>query len=287
MPTITISGVPHAYEFIPSSSPSSYPVLVFIHGWLLSRHYWQPVIEQLSPEYSCLIYDLRGFGQSQPINRKKAAYRLADYADDLMTLLQALNISDVWLIGHSLGGSIALWGAEYGEDRVKGVIGVNFGGGIYLKEAFERFRQAGQQLVLFRPPWLSVIPLIDVLFSRMMVVHPLDRQWGKQRVIDFVAADTEAALGSLLESTTESEVHFLPQLVSRLKQPVYFCTGQEDKVMELKYVRYLASFHWLFDYQGLNVVELPDCGHLAMVEQPDRLAEKIDNIIKGHQPNLC
>ena len=49
MATIDIRGVPHAYELTnPTQSPH---VLVFMHGWLLSRNYWQPLIQKLSADY--------------------------------------------------------------------------------------------------------------------------------------------------------------------------------------------------------------------------------------------
>ncbi len=304
MPTIDILGVPHVYALTAPSSQSSTPVLVFVHGWLLSRQYWLPLIEQLAPNYQCLTYDLRGFGDSQlpatepPVaastmlvaqNRNvdtqricRSSYTLAAYAQDLQILLQKLDIDHAWLIGHSLGGSIALWGAKRCPTTVKGVICLNAGGGIYLKEEFERFRRVGQQLLQWRPFWLPYIPLIDRFFARNMVAHPLDKCWGRQRVVDYIKARADAALGSLLDSTTEAEVHLLPQIVSRLPQPVYFLAGQEDKVMEPQYVRYLASFHPLFDVQGNNVLEIPNCGHLAMVEQPQLVGEKILKILIQH-----
>jgi pimeloyl-ACP methyl ester carboxylesterase len=101
-------------------------------------------------------------------------------------------------------------------------------------------------------------------------------------VIDFVVADPEAALGTLLDSTTEEEINRLPELVSQLKQPVYFLAGAQDKVMEPKYVRHLASFHPLFQYSGDNVIEIPDCGHLAMLEQPDAVARHVRAIVSCH-----
>lgn len=291
MPTIDILGVSHAYELTsPVAAKSRSPVLVFIHGWLLSRQYWQPLIKFISSEYQCLLYDLRGFGESQTksvssvkaYNPANLEFTLAAYAKDLKLLLEELAIDRAWLIGHSLGGSIALWAADCCGDRVEGVICLNSGGGIYLKEEFERFRNAGQQLVRYRPIWLSHLPLIDLIFARMMVARPLSSNWGRQRVIDFVRADEKAALGALLDSTTEAEVHFLPQLVSRLKQPVYFVAGDQDKVMELKYVHHLASFHYLFQQEGSNVLEIADCGHLAMVEQPEKLAEIIVKILQEY-----
>lgn len=347
MATITISGVTHSYN-LTDPVPNT-PVLVLIHGWLLSQAYWQPLVDRLAPHYQCLSYDLRGFGGSrsalkqrelsnlipghegrnrwklkpregEPIARSSrhatslmlsepqtealvqpdydgltadpipsssyplsaSRYTAAAYAHDLRLLLQSLGINHAWLVGHSLGGSVALWGAAHCADWVKGVICLNAGGGIYLKEEFERFRTAGQQLVKTRPEWLRSLPLVDLLFARMNVARPIDRRWGKQRVIDFVTADPEAALGSLLDSTTETEVHQLPCLVSQLQQPVYFMTGTQDTIMEPRYVRHLASFHSLFGTCGDNVLEIADCGHLSMVEQPDIVANHIRGIVSQY-----
>ncbi|MCY7275282.1 MAG: alpha/beta hydrolase, partial [Phormidesmis sp. CAN_BIN44] len=210
----------------------------------------------------------------------KSGYSLQAYAQDLGDLLEQLGIENAWLVGHSLGGSVALWGADLLPDRVKGVICINAGGGIYLKEQFERFRNAGRQIVKLRPRWLPRVPFLERLFRRASVVQTLDRAWAQQRLIDFVAADSKAALGALLDSTTETEVHCLPQVVARLKQPVYFIAGAQDPTMELKYVQHLASFHRLFGCCGDNVFEILDCGHLAMIEQTDEVAERIRAILK-------
>ncbi len=284
MATIEILGVPHAYELTAPTTGSH--ALVFIHGWLLSRGYWQPLIAQLAPSYQCLVYDLRGFGQSQPfvaLGPTASRYTSAAYAQDLAILLQQLNVTSAWLIGHSLGGSIALSAADQLPECVKGVICINSGGGIYLKEAFEQFRDSGQQLLKVRPRWLCQLPLLDLLFTRVNVAHPIARCWGRQRVIDFVVAHPEAAVGALLDFTTEEEINRLPQVVSQLKQPVYFLAGAKDQIMEPKYVRHLASFHPLFQACGDNVIEIPHCGHLAMVEQPLAVAAQILSILAQYE----
>lgn len=305
--TVEVSGISHAYDL---TSPTKAPqVLVFVHGWLLSRAYWQPLIQQLSSHYQCLSYDLRGFGDSQAASMQESptgvsssdavapplqegetdvkaiappGYTPANYARDLDELLTRLDLSEVWLVGHSLGGSISLWAADQMSDRVKGVICVNSGGGIYLKEEFERFRAAGQQLVRLRPRWLCYMPLLDVMMAWMNVARPLSREWGRRRLLDWTMANPEAAIGALLDSTTEAEVHRLPQVVSRLQQPVYFLTGDQDTVMEPQYVQHLASFHHLFQERGENVIHLPDCGHLAMLEQTDLVAQHILQILQTH-----
>jgi 2-succinyl-6-hydroxy-2,4-cyclohexadiene-1-carboxylate synthase len=288
MPSINILGISHTYELTAPAANTERPVLVFVHGWLLSRHYWQPLVQILQSEYQCLIYDSRGFGDSlidlsnEHLNELRN-YSLNAYAQDLECLLQKLNIKRAWLIGHSLGGSVALWTAALCPKSVEGVICLNAGGGIYLKEEFERFRNVGKQLVKFRPFWLRYVPLINFIFSRMMVARPLSIKWGRQRVIDFIRADEQAALGALLDSTTETEVHLLPQLVSKLKQPVYFIAGEKDKVMELKYVNHLASFHQLFASHESNVLEIPNCGHLGMVESPNEVASITTKILDKYR----
>jgi 2-succinyl-6-hydroxy-2,4-cyclohexadiene-1-carboxylate synthase len=305
MQSAEILGVHHAYELTPSVE--SGPVLVFIHGWLLSRHYWEPLIQALSPSFQCLTYDLRGFGESgidtqaspdvidvratialghQPSSigsclskSIQTPYTPAAYAQDLVLLLKQLNLSQVWLVGHSLGGSIGLWAAALAPHLVQGTICLNSGGGIYLKEAFDRFRNAGQQMLGFRPAWLPYVPCLDLAFSRLMVSQPLARKWGKQRLIDFVAANHQAALRSLLDSTVPEEVHLLPQIVAQIQQPVYFLAGQQDQVMELKYIYHLASFHHSFRTGEQNVIEIPQCGHMGMLEQTDAIATAILSIL--------
>lgn len=271
MEKINIRGVDHYYQFFKTQENSRKPVLVFIHGWLLSHCYWLPLVAELKGEYSCLTYDLKGFGLSlwdgDGDGFRSADFNLSSYAEDLVILLDELKIDHAWLIGHSLGGSVALWTADLCKDKVTGVFCVNAGGGIYLQEEFERFRKAGEILVKFRPSWLLNLPFFDLVFSRMMVKRPLSREWGKQRLRDFLLAKEEAAIASLLESTTEEQVHYLPQILSRLRQPVYFIAGKQDRVMEVQYVKHLASFHQLFQQHQQNVYEIDDCGHFAMLEQ--------------------
>jgi pimeloyl-ACP methyl ester carboxylesterase len=277
MSSVIIQGAKHSYRLTaPSQSEHKSPfTIAFLHGWMLSQAYWQPLISHLQSDFPCLSYDLRGFGNSQIGNLDD--YSLVSYARDLELLLDHLGINQVWLVGHSLGGAIALWAANLLSDRVLGVVCLNAGGGIYIKEEFEKFRTAGKILLKLRPQWLQNFSFIHTQFAKDSVQYPLDMSWGRQRVIDFVSAKYVAARGTLLDSTSEEEVHRLPQIVSKLRQPVCFVTGANDRIMEPKYVRHLASFHPSFNGYGENVFELPNCGHLGMLEQ----TEMLHNILLG------
>jgi pimeloyl-ACP methyl ester carboxylesterase len=244
---------------------------------MLSQAYWQPLINQLQPNFQCLAYDLRGFGKSQLGDRDE--YSLVSYAKDLEELLDHLELNQVWLVGHSLGGAIALWAANLLSDRVLGVVCLNAGGGIYIKEEFEKFRTAGKIILKLRPKWIKDLPLVHTQFAKDSVYSPLEQAWGKQRAIDFVSANYAAARGTLLDSTNEEEVHKLPQIVSQLRQPIYFVAGANDKIMEPKYVRHLASFHPSFNGYGENVFELPNCGHMGMLEQTNILHSVLSGLL--------
>ncbi len=282
MPSLEIRGTSHAYDL--TAPATSDVVLVFIHGWLLSRSYWQPLIDRLSPHFQCLSYDLRGFGDSCKVSEMKGeAYSPADYAEDLSQLLDQLNIQKAWLVGHSLGGTIALWGAHLLGDRIAGVTCINAGGGVYLEQEFERFRAMGRNLVQWRHPLLGKLPLLDWMFAKAGTVQPMAQNWRRQRLLDYVGAHSSAARGALLESTTREQVHRLPQVVAKLEQPVYFLAGDRDPIMHPRYVRHLASFHPLFQAScGDNLTEIADCGHMAMVEQTERVAGRLQEILAAH-----
>ncbi|MCM1982209.1 alpha/beta fold hydrolase [Lyngbya confervoides] len=338
MARIDLLGVSHHYELTPPPAQSDV-TLVFIHGWLLSRSYWSPMIQRLAGECRCLSYDLRGFGRSQvsrdarnwacdqqygletmlrtdsaagielggptnfavkppaatrntaegPWNKlfaqrcRVSPFTPASFARDLLVLLDKLEIQRPWLVGHSLGGAIAIWTAAL-CDRVVGVTCLNSGGGIYIEQEFAKFRGVGQRLLNIRPPILQYLPGMDWVFSRMNVADPVARQWGKQQIIDFVSADAEAARGALLDSTQAEEVLLLPRLVQGLGQPIFFIAGQRDPVMNLKYVYHLASFHPLFQGSGANVIEIPNCGHLGMIEHPTSIAEHLCQMMAQHTP---
>ncbi|MGB3202266.1 MAG: alpha/beta hydrolase [Nodosilinea sp.] len=297
MATTTVFGVPHYYYLTETKQA---PPLVFIHGWLLSHRYWQPVIDRLAPRYTCLAYDLRGFGESrygldqyipgipaaaEALGASTSPYGLGAYARDVAALLEQLNLGPVWLVGHSLGGSMALWMAHCYPQQVQGVICLNAGGGIYLEREFRQFRQAGQYIVGWRRSWLRYT-LLPLLLTRMMVYQPLDYGWGRDRCLDLLQADAAAALGSLLESTTEAEVHLLPQVVAALQPPVYFIAGRQDQVMNLRYVHHLAGYSPGARQGQIPVVELDKCGHLAMLEQPDVVAKVLQDLLQA-SPSLA
>lgn len=79
--------------------------LVFLHYFGGSARAWAEVINRLADDYRCVAPDLRGFGDSVA---PAVEMTVSDYADDVVALTAALGLNRYVLIGHSMGGKIAL-----------------------------------------------------------------------------------------------------------------------------------------------------------------------------------
>ncbi|GBD08565.1 AB hydrolase superfamily protein YdjP [Candidatus Thermoflexus japonica] len=97
-------------------------VALFVHGWLSSHRWWLPVLDRLPPGVRGYAVDLRGAGESDPAS---GTHTLAGYAADLHAFAEALGLSSFLLVGHSMGGGVALRYALDHPERLKGLMLVN------------------------------------------------------------------------------------------------------------------------------------------------------------------
>ena len=105
------------YEAIGRGSP-----LVFIHGWLGSWRYWMPTMEELSVSHRAYAFDLWGFGDSDKL---RIHYNVNAYVELVRKFLDHLGIWRTVLVGHGLGGVVALMFAHQNPERVEQVMGVS------------------------------------------------------------------------------------------------------------------------------------------------------------------
>jgi pimeloyl-ACP methyl ester carboxylesterase len=96
--------------------------VVFIHGWLGSWRYWVPTMEELSVRQRTYALDLWGFGDSDKPGRN---YTVDAYTKLLRQFLDKLGIVHPTLVGHALGGVVALQFAVENPGWVDQVMGVN------------------------------------------------------------------------------------------------------------------------------------------------------------------
>lgn len=96
------------------------PLLLFIHGWTCRRSYWLPQLDHFSRNYSVAALDLPGHGESGSGDRTR--WGVTSFASDVVTCVRALNAETVILIGHSMGGAVALEAARQLGTTVAGVV---------------------------------------------------------------------------------------------------------------------------------------------------------------------
>src|SRR6476659_4599677 len=115
MPTITTKdGVEIFYKDFGTGQP-----IVFSHGWPLSADDWDPQIFYCASRgFRCIAHDRRGHGRS---TQTWDGNDMDHYADDLMTLVEALDLKNAIHVGHSTGGGeVARYIGRHGGARAKG-----------------------------------------------------------------------------------------------------------------------------------------------------------------------
>ena len=111
-------GVSIAYTIRSAESPS----LVFIHGWMCDQSFWDAQVEPMSVSYTVVTIDLPGHGLS---GMDRDGWPLMAFGTDVQAVVEHLDLDEVILVGHSMGGPVALEAARLMPDRVIGVIAVD------------------------------------------------------------------------------------------------------------------------------------------------------------------
>jgi pimeloyl-ACP methyl ester carboxylesterase len=96
--------------------------LVFIHCWACDRTIWDAQHKFFRPDYHVVRLDLAGHGES---GKERKEYTMASYAADVAAVVNKLNLQHVILVGHAMGGPVALETAKLLGDRVVGIIAVD------------------------------------------------------------------------------------------------------------------------------------------------------------------
>lgn len=276
MAYISVRGVEHYYEWIPEVRTPHKPVLVFLHGWGGSCRYWQSTATALSDRFDCLLYDLRGFGRSKlPVPEPEISYDLEEYATDLEILLDTLGLGKIYLNGHSVGASIAALFLHQAGDRVEQAILTCSGIFPYEAKSFAAFHKFGGYVVKFRPLWFQSIPYAGQLFMARFLHQPLPEKVGKEFLADFLAADYEAALGTIYTSVSKHAAEVMPQVFTQIKTPTLLIAGEKDIIIPAAMGRTAASLSPEVEYY-----EIPATAHFPMLEAPEIYLTKVRQFLR-------
>jgi len=93
--------------------------IVFVHGFPYDHLMWQAQVEELSKEYFCVTYDIRGLGESTVGDGQ---FTMEMLVDDLEKIIDELKLSQPVLCGLSMGGYISLRAVERMQDKLRALI---------------------------------------------------------------------------------------------------------------------------------------------------------------------
>lgn len=242
------------------------PTVLLVHGLGDNAHRdWQLVMPTLLRNHRVIALDLPGFGASPALPGGYAFPALAQVLDELLALKQ---VARVHVVGHSLGGAIALYFAHAFPQRVDRLVLVD-AAGILHQSIFARHIARVALPESGIEPVDRVLSMIDERINGVgrMLLRRVDAgfdfvRWladnpGTRRVLLGGANQTDAAIGLV-------EYNFAP-VIRSVRAPVTLIWGQEDPIAPVRTGHLLASR--LADAR-LQVIE--GAGHVPMTQGTER-----------------
>ncbi|MGM0873870.1 MAG: alpha/beta fold hydrolase [Bacillota bacterium] len=239
--------------------------VVLIHGFCGNHNYWKYIVPHLRKKNRVLTIDLRGHGDS---STPKNDYEIADMAEDIAILLNSLQIDRTTLIGHSLGGYISLAFAEKYPEKLSGLSLVHSTSYPDTDEG-KANRDKGIQRITNEGIVPFVNDLVPKLFSEKNSKE-LSNQVDFVKYIGYKTSDFGAigALEAMKNRPDQNEV------LKGLQVPVLLVAGSEDQIIPLD--RAFSA-----EKMNINRTVIEDCGHMSMLEQPDKLSEVLISFLQN------
>jgi pimeloyl-ACP methyl ester carboxylesterase len=253
------------------SHQSTTPVLL-IHGWGGSGRYWQPTIAQLCQHYSLIVPDLPGVGRSLPVLRGRTIF---DQVAALEALLLRLGVRRVQVVGHSMGGAIAILLAARNSSLVERlvVVGLSLFSNDVERMLFGAITEVAGLFLRFRSTSLADIPFLAEQFAtRFFYEPPADPTILREGFLDYLQMDYATALASARSASSPD----IGIAAKQLRCPTLILAGRQDQIMPITNIDVTmraiphASLYWF-----------ESCGHVPMIEKPDEFAEVVKAFLEG------
>lgn len=253
-----LSDVRCYYEILGQGDP-----LLLIPGLGVTCRSWDCVVPELSRHFTLVLPDNRGLGLSES---KRQPHTLADYAADMVELLDHLQIDRAHVMGLSLGGIIAQRFVIDHPSRVERLVLVSCADRFspYLKQVAIMLKNA-----LRRFPWEAFVRSVELLGSSPdFVDHNEDLLEERIRAKCAVKADRRT-VANQLRCLASSEVE--PERY-RIAPPTLVIAGDDDRLIPCCYARKMSE-----KIPGSQFIAIPRCGHNPFQEMPE---ETLNQVIK-------
>ncbi len=258
MPTATVNGVHLNYRIEGEGPP-----IVLMHGFSTGHYVWDATASRLAERFRVVRHDHRGHGDS---SKPPGPYRIQDYVDDLVALLNYLGYERVDPVGHSMGGRTALLFALDHPDRLNRLILIGASGAAPEGAPRERFEALKK---------LAAEEGLAAVFDSPLFSFALPKTWKR---------DAARARERFMRNTPEGfcaaadAVLTMPDLRGRLGEidiPVWACTGETDAGP--------MAFNTLCEEKIASCTRavISGCGHYPMLDAEEEFLAGIDDFLKS------
>ncbi|WP_406005768.1 alpha/beta fold hydrolase [Streptomyces sp. NBC_00637] len=259
------------------------PALVLVHGIGDSSRTWADLIPGLARTHTVIAPDLLGHGAS---DKPRADYSVAAYANGLRDLLSALGVESATLVGHSLGGGVAMQFAYQFPERTERLVLVSAGGvGREVNPALRLVSLPGAHLAL------SALRLPGARFQvglAVALMKLLDTDLGQDApdLLHLVDALPDETARNAFIRTLRAVVDWRGQVVTMLDRcyltagmPTMLLWGDRDSVVP---VRHAYGAHAAMPGSRLEIFE--GAGHFPFHSDPARFRALVEEFTRTTAP---
>jgi pimeloyl-ACP methyl ester carboxylesterase len=258
--------------------------IFLLHGWGDTGETWQFLVDQLPPARTCIAMDMRGFGRTQ---HPDDGYWFPDYLGDLEAIIDHVvdHVSPetpVDLVGHSMGGNIAMLYAGARPQRVRTIASI---------EAFGLPRTQAEQAPARYAEWLDEIKRGNTFatydnyeqFMRVLARRnprtPADRlefvarSWARERAdgrIELWADPKHKNVNPVLYQRDQAEACW-----RAITSPLLLVIAEESEIAK-RMASELAPQKLSDLFRTLTSATIPGAGHMVHHEQPEAVAALLE-----------
>jgi pimeloyl-ACP methyl ester carboxylesterase len=241
----------------------------------LSSRVWAKQFETFpAAGFRAVAFDSRGHGESQV---GETGHSLDNLADDLRTVLEALDLHDVVLVGHSMGGmavqAFAIRHPDVLHERVRGLVLQSTAAhnlvsdARRIRETIERLTRLGPDFAAFMRPRNLGFLLARIGFGTDP--HPSHVEATREMLASTSAETTRAAVAALLRLD-------LTEGLPGIDVPTLVLVGTADALTPPRDARRIADL-----VPGARLVEYPGAGHMLMYERTDEIDALIMDFVRA------
>ncbi|MGB0523849.1 MAG: alpha/beta fold hydrolase [Flammeovirgaceae bacterium] len=250
--------------------------LVFIHGLGSFKGAWWELMQELQHQFRCIAIDLPGFGDS---SKGLPAYELPFFVECVTQFVAQLQLTDVYLCGHSMGGQVSLAMALEKQINIKGIC-------LLASAGIETFTLADREKLFQTFNVENYLSLSETQLRQLMELnfYHADNHFAQVLVKERLAQRDEEnyhqRVEAIIQSVKSMLNHPVYQKLPELHLPTLIIYGENDQLIPNKKLHPSLSISTIMASASQQLPQaacyvLPQCGHFPQVDQLQKVSELI------------